>query len=65
MEKPFNEKLPDDDLLRDQIIGFGEKSFRKSYYPELQNKLDELERFHVLLSQSNDPIFIISLPSAN
>ena len=33
---------------RQKIIGLGEHSFRKSYYPELQRKIEELE-----ISQSN------------
>ena len=48
--------------LRDKIIGLGESSFRKNYYPELQQKLNDLERFRVLLDQSNDAIFLIELP---
>jgi len=31
------------DDLRDKIIGLGEKSIQKSYYPELQQRLHELE----------------------
>jgi phosphoserine phosphatase RsbU/P len=30
--------------LRDKIIGLGERSLRKSYYPKLQQKLKELEQ---------------------
>jgi len=30
--------------LRDKIIGLGERSVRKSYYPELQKRVEELER---------------------
>ncbi len=30
--------------LRDSIIGLGERSIRKSYYPELQQRISELER---------------------
>lgn len=44
---------------REKIIGLGERSLRKTYYPELQQKLDELERFRALLDQSNDCIFLI------
>ncbi len=29
--------------LRDKIIGLGEKSTRKSYYPELQQRLEQLQ----------------------
>ncbi|MDD5349036.1 MAG: PAS domain S-box protein, partial [Chthoniobacteraceae bacterium] len=30
--------------LRDQIIGLGSRSVRKSYYPQLQQQIDELEK---------------------
>lgn len=32
------------DQMHEKIIGLGEKSIRKSYYPELQRKIRELER---------------------
>jgi sigma-B regulation protein RsbU (phosphoserine phosphatase) len=48
---------------REKIIGLGERSLRKTYYPALQQKLDELERFRALLDQSNDCIFLIKVPS--
>ena len=48
---------------REKIIGLGERSLRKTYYPELQQKLDELERFKALLDQSNDCIFLIRFPT--
>jgi signal transduction histidine kinase/ActR/RegA family two-component response regulator len=32
------------DKLRESIIGLGERSIRKSYYPELQQRIAELER---------------------
>lgn len=48
---------------REKIIGLGERSLRKTYYPELQQRLDELERFRSLLDQSNDCIFLIKIPS--
>lgn len=51
------------DSLRDKIIGLGESSIQKSYYPELQKRLAELERFRALLDQSNDPIFLLKIPS--
>jgi two-component system, sensor histidine kinase PdtaS len=49
------------DPLRDRIIGLGERSFRKSYYPELQHKLADLQRFRALLDESNDAIFMIDV----
>jgi two-component system cell cycle sensor histidine kinase/response regulator CckA len=51
------------DSLREKIIGLGERSFRKSYYPELQQRLADLERFRALLDQSNDGIFLLEVPS--
>jgi two-component system cell cycle sensor histidine kinase/response regulator CckA len=51
------------DSLRGKIIGLGERSFRKSYYPELQQRLADLERFRALLDQSNDAIFLLEVPS--
>lgn len=49
--------------LREKIIGLGERSVRKSYYPELEKRLAELERFRTLLDQSNDLIFLVRIPS--
>lgn len=34
---------PSDEEIRSSIIGLGEKSIRKSYYPLLQKKLEEIE----------------------
>jgi PAS domain-containing protein len=53
------EQEPDWDALRQRIIGLGERSIHKSYYPELQERLVELERFRALLDQTNDAIFLI------
>ncbi|WP_128694262.1 PAS domain S-box protein [Methanoculleus taiwanensis] len=50
---------PDWDSLRERIIGLGEHSIHKSYYPELQDRLAELERFRALLDQTSDAIFLI------
>jgi two-component system, sensor histidine kinase PdtaS len=51
------------DSIREKIIGLGEQSIRKSYYPELQERLSELERFRALLDESNDAIFLSEVPS--
>ncbi|MBI5950676.1 MAG: PAS domain S-box protein [Chloroflexi bacterium] len=51
------------EALRAKIIGLGERSIRKSYYPELELRLVELERFRSLLDQSNDLIFLVRIPS--
>ena len=51
---------PDDrNALREKIIGLGETSLHKSYYPELQKRLAELERFRALIDQTYDAIFLI------
>ncbi|MBI5441819.1 MAG: PAS domain S-box protein [Deltaproteobacteria bacterium] len=50
------------DDLRAKIIGFGERSVRKSYYPELAQRLGELDRFKTLLDHANEAIFLIELP---
>lgn len=60
MAKPSE---PDDwDARKDRIIGLGERSFRKSYYPQLRQNLDRLERFHTLLDYTSDFVVLISLP---
>jgi len=38
--------------LREKITGLGERSIRKSYYPQLRQKLDELEKAHKELAVS-------------
>src|SRR6266545_4635340 len=62
MSKPYDtgKEL---EALREKIIGLGERSLRKTYYPELQEKLAALERFRALLDQSNDCIFLFAIPS--
>lgn len=47
------------DALRAKIIGLGEASLHKNYYPELQSRLAELERFRALLDQTYDAIFLV------
>lgn len=48
--------------FRNKIIGLGENSFKKSYYPELQKKLDELENknknFETIFESTKDAIII-------
>lgn len=51
--------------MRAKIIGLGESSIRKSHYPALQRKLQEMERFRALLDQSDDMIFLISMPDGS
>jgi len=49
--------------LREKLIGLGEYSHRKSYYPELQKRLEELERFRAFLDYSHDAIFLVEVPT--
>lgn len=42
MKKPSEEQLREE--MRQRIIGLGERSLKKSYYPELQKQIRELER---------------------
>ncbi len=64
MKKP-SDPSSDKENTRDKIIGLGERSVRKSYYPELQQQLTELERFRALLDQSQDAILLIEIPSGH
>lgn len=47
---------------RDKIVGLSENSFRKSYYPELQEKIDELEasqrNLDTIINNTSDSIII-------
>jgi diguanylate cyclase (GGDEF)-like protein/PAS domain S-box-containing protein len=43
MKKHIDASKSFDDVLRDKIIGLGEYSIRKSYYPELQSRTQLLE----------------------
>ncbi|WP_243310163.1 PAS domain-containing sensor histidine kinase [Fundidesulfovibrio agrisoli] len=47
------------DALRDKLIGLGERSMRKSYYPELRERMEQLERFRLLLDIASDLIFLV------
>mgnify|MGYP000879938607 FL=1 len=49
--------------LRDKLIGLGETSIRKSYFPILQARLTELERFRALLDQSREIILLLETGS--
>lgn len=60
--KQFSDKQPD--FLREKLIGLGENSIRKNYYPELQKRLAELETFRSLLDKVNDGILMVRLPSS-
>lgn len=49
MKKP-SDRVAEREELREQLIGLGESSLRKSYYPELQKQLANLEE-RVLLAE--------------
>ncbi|MEE4354826.1 MAG: ATP-binding protein [Desulfococcaceae bacterium] len=49
--------------LRRQVLGFGESSHQKSYYPLLKQRLRELERLRILLDHSADAMFWAEVPS--
>jgi len=58
---PFDDR--EQNALRDRLIGLGERSMAKSYYPELRRRLDELERFRAVVDHANDAIFVFATAS--
>jgi PAS domain S-box-containing protein len=50
---------------RDKIIGLGENSFKKSYYPELQSKIEDLENSRAnlitIFNSTSDAIIIYDI----
>jgi PAS domain S-box-containing protein len=61
--KRHSESPKDWDALREKIIGLGERSVRKSYYPELQHRYAELKRFRQLLDRSSELILVFDVAS--
>ncbi|MBS1161248.1 MAG: sensory box/GGDEF family protein [Proteobacteria bacterium] len=61
MAKPSDHE-EDWDVRKDRIIGLGERSFHKSYYPQLRQNLDRLERFRTLIDRTSDFVILIALP---
>ena len=57
-DEPRESGGPSSPEIRRQLIGLGERSMRKSHYPELRRRLDELERFRALLEEVNDLIIL-------
>ncbi|MBF0536854.1 MAG: PAS domain S-box protein [Nitrospirae bacterium] len=49
--------------VRDKVLGLGQQPSKKSYYPELQRKLAELNRFKSLLDQAQDVILLLEKSS--
>ncbi len=62
MQRPSDEKDSKEQLRR-QVLGLGESSHQKSYYPQLQQRLRELERLRLLLDHSADALFWTEVPS--
>lgn len=58
---PPSDRQPD--FMREKLIGLGETSLRKNYYPELQKRLEELETFRNLLDKVSDGILMVRLPA--
>ena len=60
MAKPS--EMDDWEAKRAGIVGLGERSFHKSYYPQLRQNIERLERFHTLLDQTTDFVILVALP---
>ena len=60
MAKPSD--LDDWKGRKDHIIGLGERSFHKSYYPQLKQNIERLERFRTLLDHTSDFVILVGLP---
>ncbi len=60
-----NRSEPPDErsALQEKLAGLGEYSLRKTYYPELQQRVEELERFKAFIDHSNDAIFLVKVPT--
>ncbi|RJP62062.1 MAG: PAS domain-containing sensor histidine kinase [Candidatus Auribacter fodinae] len=63
MEKhsPYN---PNPEDLK-KLLGLGERSFRKSYYPKLKFHLTEIELFRTMLDNSQDLYILIDMPAGD
>ncbi|HEU6438380.1 MAG TPA: PAS domain S-box protein [Nitratidesulfovibrio sp.] len=48
------------DDLREKLIGLGQASTRKSYYPELKERLQQLELFRTLLESAGDGVLLLA-----
>lgn len=63
MKRRVDKKTVDPVAEREKLIGLGKHSISKSYYPELKNRLDELEHFRALLDRISDAIFVVDADS--
>lgn len=50
------------DARKASIIGLGEHSLHKSYYPQLRQNMERLERFRLLLDQTPDCVILVERP---
>lgn len=57
------ELSPEWEALREKILGLGERSLHKTFFPTLQLRLQELERFRTLLDHTNELILLLEGPS--
>ncbi|MFA5905221.1 MAG: PAS domain S-box protein, partial [Desulfobacula sp.] len=64
MKKPFNQPHSEEETFA-RLIGLGEKSLQKSYFPQLQKKIRELEkseyRYRLLAENVTDVIWLLDL----
>ncbi len=61
--KPSDDKSREE--LRKSILGFGERSMKKSYYAQLQKTQEELERYRSLIEESSEAVCILEVESYN
>lgn len=59
-----SEQPEDQEHIREKILGLGERSLHKTFFPALQHRLGELERFRALLDHSNEIILFLEVPSS-
>ena len=52
----MTDNIDDSESIRDKLLGLGDRSFRKSYYPELQRRIEELEKTHKELRILNEQL---------
>ncbi len=51
--------------LRNSILGFGQRSMKKSYFSQLQKTEEELERYRSLIEQSSEAVCVLSEKTLN
>jgi PAS domain S-box-containing protein len=63
MSKPSDFSSTNKNARREQIIGLGEKSLKKNYYPQLLKQIEELkaseEKYRRIVDTSNEGIWVI------